>query len=157
MIIVINGGVFKNEVDTYMSEPHPLYSEERIKNCHFALENRKNSLPYGDIYIKNNHGYPQYYFHCNQEEKYLGKKDAGLISQLVQKEHIKIALKAARHEAEILKKDIIAYPRNTFEKVYETLPEERKKYADRLFFTFESADQPLDLSWLDEFIEKNFR
>ena len=122
-----------------------------------SLENRRNSLPYGDIYIKNNHGYPQYYFHCNQEEKYLGKKDAGLISQLVQKEHIKIALKAARHEAEILKKDIIAYPRNTFEKVYETLPEERKKYADRLFFTFESADQPLDLSWLDEFIEKNFR
>ena len=119
-----------------------------------SLENRRNSLPYGDIYIKNNHGYPQYYFHCNQEEKYLGKKDAGLISQLVQKEHIKIALKAARHEAEILKKDIIAYPRNTFEKVYETLPEERKKYADRLFFTFESADQPLDLSWLDEFIER---
>ena len=224
---------------------------------------------------KNNHGYPQYYFHCNQEEKYLGKKDAGLISQLVQKEHIKIALKAARHEAEILKKDIIAYPRNTVEKVYDTLPAARKKYAsplilndceyaqqwlsqpfdpkpfsknapvfytlkgervrskseviiadkffakgipykyecpiligetiihpdftilrlsdrkilyhehcgkmgvpgyvndmlervnnygragvfvgDRLFFTFESADQPLDMSWLDEFIEKNFR
>ena len=76
---------------------------------------------------------------------------------MVQKEHIKISLKAARHEAEILKKDIIAYPRNTFEKVYETLPEERKKSADRLFFTFESANQPLDLSWLDEFIEKNFR
>lgn len=29
--------------------------------------------------------------------------------------------------------------------------------GDRLFFTFESADQPFDLSWLDDFIEKNFR
>ena len=29
--------------------------------------------------------------------------------------------------------------------------------GDRLFLTFESADQPFDLSWLDDFIEKNFR
>jgi hypothetical protein len=29
--------------------------------------------------------------------------------------------------------------------------------GDRLFFTFESSDQPLDISWLDEFIEKNYR
>ncbi len=29
--------------------------------------------------------------------------------------------------------------------------------GDRLFLTFESADQPLDISWLDDFIEKNYR
>lgn len=29
--------------------------------------------------------------------------------------------------------------------------------GDRLFFTFESGDQPLDISWLDDFIEKNYR
>lgn len=29
--------------------------------------------------------------------------------------------------------------------------------GDRLFFTFESADQPLDISWLDDLIEKNYR
>ena len=29
--------------------------------------------------------------------------------------------------------------------------------GDRLFFTFESSNQPLDISWLDEFIEKNYR
>lgn len=29
--------------------------------------------------------------------------------------------------------------------------------GDRLFFTFESSDHPLDISWLDDFIEKNYR
>lgn len=29
--------------------------------------------------------------------------------------------------------------------------------GDRLFFTFESGSHPLDISWLDDFIEKNFR
>ncbi|MDY6339711.1 MAG: hypothetical protein SPL61_08775 [Saccharofermentans sp.] len=29
--------------------------------------------------------------------------------------------------------------------------------GDRLCFSFESSDHPLDISWLDDFIEKNFR
>ena len=29
--------------------------------------------------------------------------------------------------------------------------------GDRLFFTFESGDQPFEISWLDDFIEKNYR
>lgn len=29
--------------------------------------------------------------------------------------------------------------------------------GDRLFFSFESSDQPMDMSWLDDFIEKNYR
>ena len=29
--------------------------------------------------------------------------------------------------------------------------------GDRLFFTFESSDHPFDISWLDDFIERNYR
>ena len=29
--------------------------------------------------------------------------------------------------------------------------------GDKLYFSFESSDQPLDISWLDDFIEKNYR
>ena len=29
--------------------------------------------------------------------------------------------------------------------------------GDRLFLTFESSGQPMDISWLDDFIERNYR
>ena len=109
-----------------------------------SLEKTRISLPDGSLYIRNCNGYLAYYSHCDNEEKYLGKKDTALIRQLVQKDHINKAIKAAKHEAEVLKKDIIGYPKDTMEKVYETLPEERRKYASPLML----SDEEYAKAWL---------
>ena len=239
------------------------------------LEKLEKTLPEGSINVRSNKSGFSYILRSDNQFKYLNKEHKELIRKLIQKDHIQKTLKSARHEAKILKKDIIDYPQKTMETVFETLPEGRKKYAsplilndceyaqqwlsqpfdpkpfsknapvfytlmgervrskseviiadkffakgipykyecpiligetiihpdftilrlsdrkilyhehcgkmgvpgyvndmlervnnygragvfvgDRLFFTFESADQPLDMSWLDEFIEKNFR
>ena len=109
-----------------------------------SLEKQKESLPEGGINIKLHGKKPYYYQHTNASDKYLSQKDTALIRQLVQKDHINKAIKAAKHEAEVLKKDIIGYPKDTMEKVYETLPEERRKYASPLIL----SDEEYAKAWL---------
>ena len=108
-----------------------------------SLEKQRDSLPDGKIYIRRHKGYPAYYC-SNQTEKYLSRKDTALVKQLIQKDHINMAIKAAKHEADVLKKDIIGYPRQTMEKVYESLPEERKKFASPLIL----GDEEYAAEWL---------
>jgi len=108
-----------------------------------SLEKQRDSLPDGKIYIRRHKGYPAYYC-SNETERYLSRKDTALVKQLIQKDHINMAIKAAKHEAEVLKKDIIGYPRHTMEKVYEALPEERKKYASPLIL----GDEEYAAEWL---------
>ena len=108
-----------------------------------SLEKQRDSLPDGKIYIRRHKGYPAYYC-SNETERYLSRKDTALVKQLIQKEHINMVIKAAKHEAEVLKKDIIGYPRHTMEKVYEALPEERKKYASPLIL----GDEEYAAEWL---------
>ena len=100
-----------------------------------SLEKQKKNLAEGGINIKFHKKKPYYYQHTNTSDRYLGRKDIDLIKQLVQKDHINKAIKAAKHEAEVLKKDIINYPKDTMENVYEKLPEERKKYASPLILS----------------------
>ncbi len=109
-----------------------------------SLEKQKENLAEGGINIKFHSKKPYYYQHSSNGDKYLNQKDTELIKQLIQKDHISRAIKAAKHEAEVLKKDIIAYPKDTIEKVYDTLPEERKKYASPLITTDEEYAQ----AWL---------
>lgn len=108
------------------------------------LETTKEKLAEGNINIKYHNGHAYYYQHINNCHKYLNRKDTALIRQLVQKDHINKAIKAAKHEAEVLKKDIIGYPKDTMEKVYEMLPEERKKYASPLIL----SDEEYAKAWL---------
>ena len=109
-----------------------------------SLEAKEKELPDGSIIIRLQNRNKYYYCYNNHKQKYLNHKDTALIRQLVQKDHINKAIKAAKHEAEVLKKDIIGYPKDTMEKVYETLPEERRKYASPLIL----GDEEYAAEWL---------
>ncbi len=109
-----------------------------------SLEAKEKELPDGSIIIRLQNRNKYYYCYNNHKQKYLNHKDTALIRQLVQKDHINKAIKAAKHEAEVLKKDIIGYPKDTMEKVYETLPEERRKYASPLIL----SDEEYAKAWL---------
>ena len=117
------------------------------------LEKQKEKLAEGGINIKYHSKHPYYYQHANKRDRYLNQKDIELIKQLIQKDHICKVIKAAKQEAEILKKDIIGYPKEIMENIYETLPEDRKKYASPLIFN----DEEYAKEWLAiPFVPKPF-
>ena len=109
-----------------------------------SLENTNEKLPEGSIYIRIHKGHSYFYTYSNSGEMYLSKKDSEAIRQLVQKEQIKKALEAAKFEANILKRNIIEYPKSTFEKVYFTLDDAYQKYASPLIF----GDDEYAQAWL---------
>lgn len=109
-----------------------------------SLEKQRKKLADGSINIKKHRNKPRYYQHLNKRNKYLGQNDTELIRELVQKDHIDKAIRAATHEAEVLKNDIIGYPKLTMEKVYEALPEERKEYASPII----PGDEEYAREWL---------
>ena len=109
-----------------------------------SLEKQREKLADGSINIKKHRNKPRYYLHLDKRNKYLGQNDTELIRELVQKDHIDKAIRAATHEAEVLKNDIIGYPRLTMEKVYEALPEERKEYASPII----PGDEEYAREWL---------
>ena len=90
------------------------------------LEKQMSNYSEGSINIKRHNGRAYYYLHSQGKDTYLSTKDTVHISQMIQKDLIRRTLKAAKNEAEILKKNIIGYPKTTMEKVYDTLPEGRK-------------------------------
>lgn len=109
-----------------------------------SLEKQREKLADGSINIKKHRNKPRYYQHLDKRNKYLRQNDTELIRELVQKDHIDKAIRAATHEAEVLKKDIIGYPKLTMEKVYEALPEERKEYASPII----PGDEEYAREWL---------
>jgi len=118
-----------------------------------SLEKANEGLPGCSIYIRIHKGYSYFYTYSSSGEKYLGKKDFVLIRQLVQKEQIKQALEAAELEAKVLKKDILEYPKTTFEKAYLALDDRYIKYASPLIF----SDEDYAKEWLAiPFVPKPF-
>lgn len=109
-----------------------------------SLEKQREKLADGSINIRKHRNKPRYYLHLNKRDKYLGQNDTELIRELIQKDLIDKAIKAATHEAEVLKNDIIRYPKLIMEKVYETLPEERKEYASPIIL----GDEEYAREWL---------
>lgn len=109
-----------------------------------SLEERLNSFPEGNLKIKKSKSGSYYSFHNSNTSIYLGKKDATLIHQLVQKKYVANTIKAAKQEADILKKAISGYPQVVAEDIYDLLPEARKKYATPVFFT----DEECAKNWL---------
>lgn len=97
-----------------------------------SLEKARSELSEGSIHIKTHKGRQYFYCYSGQGEKYLSKKDSELIRQLVQKEQIEKAINAAKIEAKTLEKDIISYPKNTFEKAYYAINEAYLDYASPL-------------------------
>ena len=110
------------------------------------LEKKIDSFPGGHIYIRTHRGYACYYWYYNKKDKYLGKNDTELIRQLAEKEHVTKALETALQEAEILKKDIIEYPKNHVENIYDSLPDAIRKYATPLI----TSDEEYARQWLSK-------
>ena len=74
-----------------------------------SLEKQREKLADGSINIRKHRNKPRYYLHLNKRDKYLGQNDTELIRELIQKDLLDKAIKAATHEAEVLKNDIIRY------------------------------------------------
>ena len=110
------------------------------------LEKTRGSFPIGNLHLKTNSGYVRYYWYYNKKDKYLGKNDTELIRQLAQKDHVTKALETALQEAEILKKDIIEYPKNYVENIYDSLPDAIRKYASPLII----SDEEYARQWLSK-------
>jgi ABC-type multidrug transport system fused ATPase/permease subunit len=84
-----------------------------------TLEKQREKLADGSINIRKHRNKPRYYLHLNKRDKYLGQNDTDLIRELIQKDLIDKAIKAATHEAEVLKNDIIRYPKDVHFFIFE--------------------------------------
>lgn len=98
-----------------------------------ALEERLTSFPDGRLVVEKHKGGTHFILIVNgQNKRYLSRKDNRLIEQLTQKEYIAKALRKARSEMKVLMKTLRSYPDTVIEDVFESLPEERKKYVKSL-------------------------
>ena len=94
------------------------------------IEKKIQVFPEGRINTKNRNGNFYYYLSgTNNSDKYLGPDEIELIEQLVQKDYLNKVLKEAKKEQTAISKMIKIYPDSVPEDVYESLPEERKRYA----------------------------
>ena len=94
------------------------------------IEEKIKTMPEGRIKIKERNSKIYYYLSDNKSvDTYLGLNDIDLIKQLVQKDYIKKVLKESKTELSAIEKMLKLYPDTIAEDIYESLPEERKRYA----------------------------
>ena len=112
-----------------------------------ALEERLTSFPDGRLVVEKHKGGTHFILIVNgQNKRYLNKKDKRLIEQLTQKEYITKALREARSEMKVLMKTLRSYPDKVIEDVYESLPEERRRYVKPLV----TGDEQYAAKWQAE-------
>lgn len=119
------------------------------------IEKRIKLLPAGRVKIKFRNGKPNYYYLDNgSKEKFLTKKDANLLSQLLQKSYLKSVLKAAKTELAALEKMQEIYPDTLPEEIYGNLPDARKAGVEPIIL----GDGPDVRKWMNEpYVRKSFK
>lgn len=118
-------------------------------------EKRIKQLPAGLIRIRYRNGKPYYYYYVKgSKEKFLTKKDANLLNQLLQKSYLKKVLKALKIELAALQKMQQIYPETLPEEIYGNLPDARKLGVEPII----PGDGPDVRQWLNEpYVRKSFK
>lgn len=94
------------------------------------------SYPAGKLILKHRKNKVNYYLSETEEgntEKYINRFEEELIRKLAQKAYLESILKTAQDEVKVLKKALDCYPDITVEKVYETLPKERRELVTPVY------------------------
>ena len=112
-----------------------------------ALEERLKSFPDGRLVVEKHKGGTHFILIIKgQNKRYLSKNDSRLIEQLIQKEYISKALKKGKKEIQVLKRTLRSYPDMVVEDVFDSLPQERMKYAKPIVL----GDEQYAARWLAE-------
>ena len=112
-----------------------------------ALEERLKSFPDGRLVVEKHKGGTHFILVVKgQNKRYLSKNDNLIIEQLIQKEYISKALRKATSEMKLLKRIMRSYPGTLVEDVFDSLPEERRKYAKPIV----PGDEQYAAKWLAE-------
>lgn len=94
------------------------------------IEKKCRTFPEGWINIRCRNGKFYYYFAgADDKDRFLTRKDAPLIEQLIQKDYLNKVLRGAKTEQKAIVKMLRIYPETLAEDVYNSLPEGRKLYA----------------------------
>lgn len=119
------------------------------------IQERLPKLPEGRLRI-NRHGNSVYYYFVAGNDDNNGKiiSDKSLIQELAQRSYWEKVIKAARNEEKLISRIIDHYPDPTFEKIYDTLSDERKELIVPVVLT----DERYIERWLgQEFRRKGFK
>ncbi|MBQ1248392.1 MAG: hypothetical protein IIX95_10200, partial [Clostridiales bacterium] len=94
------------------------------------IEKKNQTFPDGRINVRVHQHRSYYYLDGGKsKDRYLTRKDAALIEQLIQKDYLNKVLKDAKTEQKAILKMLELYPETVAEDVYDSLSEGRKKYA----------------------------
>ena len=94
------------------------------------IEKKNQTFPDGRINVRVHQHRSYYYLDGGKsKDRYLTRKDATLIEQLIQKNYLNKVLKDAKTEQKAILKMLELYPETVAEDVYDSLSEGRKKYA----------------------------
>ena len=94
------------------------------------IEKKNQTFPDGRINVRVHQHRSYYYLDGGKsKDRYLTRKDAALIEQLIQKDYLNKVLKDAKTEQKAILKMLELYPETVAKDVYDSLSEGRKKYA----------------------------